>query len=88
MNSKVDHVRQQRQDRNHTCHWPGCDKQVPPAMWGCRPHWYSLPNLLRRRIWDTYEIGQEISMTPSAEYIAVARDVQKWIRENHPELTS
>lgn len=22
----------------HHCHWPGCDKLVPPAMWGCYPH--------------------------------------------------
>lgn len=24
----------------HHCHWPGCDKPVPPAMWGCKRHWY------------------------------------------------
>jgi hypothetical protein len=47
------------------CHWPGCERQVPPAMWGCKPHWFKLPKQLRDRIWATYEIGQEVSMTPS-----------------------
>jgi len=34
MSTKADYVRSQGQTRNHHCHWPGCDKQVPPAMWG------------------------------------------------------
>jgi len=34
----------------HTCHWPGCNKEVPPAMWGCKTHWFSLPKRLRDRI--------------------------------------
>lgn len=77
---KVSYVRSRRQTRNHTCHWPGCDKQVPPAMWGCKPHWFKLPKSLRDRIWDTYEIGQEVDMTPSDEYLAVALEVKEWIR--------
>jgi len=40
MSTKADYVRSQGQTRNHHCHWPGCDKQVPPAMWGCKGHWY------------------------------------------------
>lgn len=65
----------------HTCHWPGCDTAVPPAMWGCRAHWFKLPKPLRDRIWATYRPGQEITKTPSAEYIAAAKDVQAWIAE-------
>lgn len=41
---KVEHVRRATQTRAHHCHWPGCDKQVPPAMWGCKAHWFALPN--------------------------------------------
>lgn len=76
------YVRSQGQTRNHHCHWPGCEKQVPPAMWGCKPHWFKLPKALRDRIWRTYAPGQEVDMTPSAEYLQVADDVQRWIRES------
>lgn len=82
---KAEHVRQQRQDRSHTCHWPGCERQVPPAMWGCRTHWFKLPGRLRDLIWSMYEPGQEQRMDPSDAYLAAAREVQEWIRENHPE---
>lgn len=68
----------------HTCHWPGCPKAVPPRMWGCREHWYKLPRLLRNRIWATYVPGQEISKTPSDDYIRAAQDVQRWITLNFP----
>jgi hypothetical protein len=63
----------------HTCHWPGCGKPVPPAMWGCRPHWFRLPKHLRDLIWVTYVPGQEITKTPSSEYITAAKAVQEWI---------
>jgi hypothetical protein len=49
-------------------------------MWGCKLHWFKLPKRLRDRIWATYEIGQEVDMTPSDEYLAVAREVQDWIQ--------
>jgi hypothetical protein len=80
--SKADYVRSQPQTRNHTCHWPNCGKQVPPAMWGCKTHWFKLPQGLRNRIWATYQPGQEVTMTPSQQYLDVAREVDTWIREN------
>lgn len=64
---------------HHTCHWPGCGRRVQPAMWGCRPHWYALPALLRQKIWKAYIPGQEIAKTPSPEYLAAAREVAEWI---------
>lgn len=78
--SKVDYVRSQPQTRNHHCHWPGCDKQCQPAMWGCKAHWFKLPASLRAKVWATYRPGQEVSMTPSKAYLDVANEVQKWIR--------
>lgn len=81
--NKVNHVRRQGQTRNHECHWPGCETQVPPAMWGCKMHWFMLPKYLRDKIWATYKIGQEITMTPSDEYLEVVMEVQRWIKENH-----
>lgn len=77
---KVAYVKRQGQTRDHHCHWPGCDKQVPPAMWGCKPHWFKLPAGLRNRIWATYRPGQEVNGTPSAAYLKVATEVQQWIR--------
>ena len=65
----------------HTCHWPGCPKEVPPAMWGCKPHWFALPKHLRDRIWATYRPGQEITKTPSPAYLEAAREIQAWIKE-------
>lgn len=68
----------------HTCHWPGCGKPVPAAAWGCKRHWYTLPQYLRTLIWSTYLPGQEISKTPSTQYVDAARQVQDWIAKNHP----
>lgn len=78
--NKYDHVRSAGQTRAHGCHWPGCPRQVPPALWGCREHWYRIPKPLRDRIWATYAAGQEIAGTPSAEYLEAADAVQRWIR--------
>lgn len=81
---KADYVRAKRREGHtggHHCHWPGCERKVPPAQWGCRQHWYSLPPELRRKIWRTFRPGQEESKTPSADYVAAAREVQQWIRE-------
>lgn len=80
MTSKVDHVKHAQQTRPHTCHWPGCTKQVSPAMWGCAAHWFKLPMSLRSRIWETYRPEQEKDMKPSAEYLKTAQDVQHWIK--------
>lgn len=78
---KVAYVKRQGQTRDHHCHWPGCSRQVPPAMWGCRPHWFALPISLRNRIWATYAPGQEVNGTPSDAYLRAADDVQAWIKE-------
>lgn len=79
MTSKADYVRSQGQNRDHHCHWPGCTRQVPPALWGCRPHWYQLPPGIRARIWRTFKPGQERTQTPSPDYIEAAKAAQAWI---------
>lgn len=78
--TKADYVKRQGQNRRHHCHWPGCAEQVPPAMWGCKRHWFMLPVQLRNRIWATYRPGQEITMDPSREYLTAADAVQAWIQ--------
>ena len=86
MGTKADYVKRQPQTRKHTCHWPGCNRQVPPAMWGCRRHWFMLPKYLRDKVWRAYRPGQEEGLVPvSQAYCAVAQEVQDWIKKNHPE---
>ncbi len=82
--NKYQHVREAADGPagDHHCHWPGCETLVPPAMWGCRPHWYSLPPGLRNRIWDAYVPGQEISKSPSEKYLKVALEAQDWIKHH------
>ena len=82
---KVAHVKKamsRNETFDHHCHWPGCEKKVPPAMWGCKEHWFKLPKILRDKIWAAYEPGQESIGSPSKEYLIVATEVQKWIAEN------
>jgi hypothetical protein len=69
----------------HTCHWPNCGKIVAPKLWGCKTHWYLLPGRLRDKIWKYYVPGQEITKTPSKEYIIVAKEVQEWIKKTYPK---
>lgn len=82
IHTKVTHVMNDRQWRDHTCHWPECAAQVPPAAWGCRRHWRMLPKYLRDAIWLAYEPGQEKRMDPSDDYLRVANEVQEWIKLN------
>lgn len=65
----------------HTCHWPGCDKKVPPKLWGCREHWWTLPGYIRSAIWDAYVPGQEVRKDPSKDYIRAAELAQDFAVE-------
>jgi len=82
MTDKYQHVRAAGQTRDHQCHCPGCPKQVPPAVWGCKRCWFNLPDEIRRDIWAAYVAGQEISGTPSADYLKAARHAQDWLKAN------
>lgn len=82
LSEKVEHVRRARQTRTHECHWPGCGQQVPPAMWGCKAHWFRLPKILRMRIWAAYQSGQEEDMRVSDDYLRAAQAAQTWIAEH------
>jgi hypothetical protein len=81
---KVKHVLKAKQTRDHDCHWPGCGRQVPPALWGCKEHWFLLPIALRNKLWMVYVPGQEEKGNPTKEYVKVAREIQAWI-ENYKE---
>lgn len=70
----------------HTCHWPGCRTEVPPKRWGCGRHWFALPKPIRDAIWAAYRPGQEITKTPSEEYLKVAREANEWAMAREREL--
>jgi hypothetical protein len=78
--AKADYVRARARQApgNHTCHWPGCTAKVPPAMWGCKTHWFRLPNSIRTRLWSAYRPGQEIAKNPSHEYVEAMHEAQEW----------
>jgi hypothetical protein len=87
VNTKADHVRAAKRANvtgGHHCHWPDCDKLVPPAMWGCTRHWFTLPVTIRNRIFRAYRPGQEDSKTPSGEYVEAAKAAQEWIKNRPP----
>lgn len=65
----------------HHCHWPGCTVETPPAMWGCRKHWFTLPHSIRSAIWKAYRPGQEVDKKPSREYLEAALHAKKWAAE-------
>jgi|SRR5947207_2417245 len=81
---KVTHVLAAKQTRSHICHWPGCQASVPPAMWGCKRHWFMLPKSIRQKIWREYSSGQEERLDPSKAYILAAVEAREWVKKNYP----
>ncbi len=57
---------------DHTCHRPGCATKVPPKMFACLKHWFSLPTFIRAKIQREYRPGQEIDKHPSKAYLDAA----------------
>lgn len=70
----------------HTCHAAGCNKHVPPQMFMCKKHWFSLPKQLRDDIWETYREGQCDDWEISHRYAEAARTAVRFVaeRENQP----
>lgn len=60
----------------HVCQWPNCGRKVQAGYWGCREHWYTLPQHHQRRIRGTYIAGEQ----PSNAYANVLYEVLAWIR--------
>lgn len=67
----------------HTCHAVGCPVEVPPARFMCRPHWFSLPAVLRVRILRAFDRKQlEPGGFPSVEWMIAAHEARAIIAEN------
>lgn len=65
----------------HTCHKPGCNVEVSPTLFMCKPHWFGLPLPLRKAIWLHYRKGQEVTKDPSPQYMEAAMAAVNWYRE-------
>lgn len=66
----------------HRCHWPGCEVEVPPRLWGCCTHWFKLPRRIRDNIWKSYRNGQEEDKNPSFAYVQAVKAARKWIKDD------
>lgn len=79
----------------HRCHAIGCGAAVKPEMLMCRRHWFTVPKVLRDRVWATYRDGQCDDMSPSGSYcdaakaavLAVAKRLGIAVTGDEPELT-
>lgn len=66
---------------SHTCHARDCTKNVPPRMLMCAPHWRKVPSDLQDAVWATYVPGQEITKTPTREYLIAAKNAINAVAE-------
>lgn len=71
--------------KGNNCSWPGCPLSVSPALFMCARHWYTLPTYIRDMIWEAYVPRQEVTKTPSSQYVDAARTAMDWIRKNFPD---
>ncbi|WP_233854248.1 hypothetical protein [Paraburkholderia sp. HD33-4] len=73
---------------NHRCPWPGCTEQVSETNWGCRAHWYRLPNNLRAWIGRAYRIGIENGTHPTQSWRRAHTAALAWAaHEEHGDHT-
>lgn len=70
----------------HHCHATECKEEVPPEMFMCRSHWFSLPKSMRNRIWMTYRVGQCDDMNPSKEYCQIAKECVTYIANREGKI--
>lgn len=47
-------------------------------MLACRKHWFALPKRLQLAIWANYVPGQEITKTPTADYLTALWECIDW----------
>lgn len=73
----------------HTCHATKCRIKVPPEMFMCRKHWFSLSKDLRDKIWRHYREGQCDDWNPSKEYCLAEIECLKYLAKKEgiePEI--
>ena len=71
---------------SHHCHATDCTIEIPPEMFMCRKHWFSLPRILRIKIWQTYRPGQCDDWNISHEYAKAARECVIYIANKENKI--
>ena len=66
-----------RPNQVHLCGWPGCRRPVPLGMWGCRAHWFTLPDAIRDDVLRGWRFGRG---RLSPEWIAANDRALEWIK--------
>lgn len=69
------------QTNTHTCHALGCEKIVQPKLLMCARHWRMVPTRLQLAVWTYYKPGQEVSKTPSREYLTATANAINAVAE-------
>jgi hypothetical protein len=46
----------------------------------CKSHWFALPKQIRSDVWATYKEGQEITKSPSPQYLQAAKAALDYAR--------
>lgn len=65
--------RPRRSAFQHFCGWRGCRELVDAWAWGCRKHWFQLPQRIRERILATTKASH-------AERTAALREAAEWVQ--------
>ena len=50
-------------DSTRQCPFNGCDRMVPPQLFACGQHWYSLSALQRKAVYAMYTAWQNGQIT-------------------------
>lgn len=72
----------------HLCHAKGCKTPVPPKLFMCQRHWFTVPRPLRQLIWKRYRPGQEIDKRPTREYMKVAQQAIDAVAKKEEEAAA
>lgn len=43
---------------SHQCPISGCTQALPDELLMCRPHWFMVPNALRKAVYGAYGLGK------------------------------
>ena len=64
------------------CRQPGgCDRGASQASWGCKPHWFKLPQHLRDNLWRADRDERAATGRLGPAWAAAAAEAEAWILE-------
>lgn len=75
----------------HHCYATGCPTRIALSLLMCPRHWRMVPKAIQKRVWATYQEGQELpnGPAPTTEYwlaVAAARDAVAEIEHRQASL--